>query len=174
MFVPHRVDVGKYLEPTNSLKIIFESAYNKGEAIRKERGDLVCWNGHYSRVYVRKAQYHYGWDWGPSLVTCGPWKPISLERYQCQITDIRLDVSLSEDLKSANVAVDLEIDANSTGHIVQTLLIGPAGDLISTTQLNGASGIIDIPKPMLWYPFTHGDQPLYKIQAKVTSSSGLR
>ncbi len=20
---------------------------------------------------VRKAQYHYGWDWGPQFVTCG-------------------------------------------------------------------------------------------------------
>jgi beta-mannosidase len=30
------------------------------------------------RVYVRKAQYQFGWDWGPRLVTCGIWKDIRL------------------------------------------------------------------------------------------------
>jgi beta-mannosidase len=30
------------------------------------------------RVYVRKAQYQFGWDWGPRLVTCGIWKEVRL------------------------------------------------------------------------------------------------
>jgi beta-mannosidase len=33
------------------------------------------------RVFVRKAQYQFGWDWGPRLVTCGIWKPVRLEAY---------------------------------------------------------------------------------------------
>lgn len=28
-----------------------------------------CWNGDPSRLFVRKAGYHYGWDWGPTLMT---------------------------------------------------------------------------------------------------------
>ncbi len=30
------------------------------------------------RVYVRKAQYQFGWDWGPRLVTCGIWKDVRI------------------------------------------------------------------------------------------------
>ena len=29
---------------------------------------------------VRKAQYHWGWDWGPRLRGCGIWKDVSLVR----------------------------------------------------------------------------------------------
>lgn len=30
------------------------------------------------RVFVRKAQYQFGWDWAPRLVTCGIWKDVRL------------------------------------------------------------------------------------------------
>ena len=30
------------------------------------------------RVYIRKAQYQFGWDWGPRFVTCGIWKDVRL------------------------------------------------------------------------------------------------
>ena len=29
-------------------------------------------------IFARKAGYHYGWDWGPRLVTSGIWRPIEL------------------------------------------------------------------------------------------------
>ena len=172
MFVPQRVNVGKHLKSTNSLQIVFESAFNKGEAIRAERGNLLCWNGHYSRVYVRKAQYHYGWDWGPSLVTCGPWKPISLERYFCQITDVKLEVILSNDMKAAKVVIDTEVQATSVSYQIEASLVDPSGKSVLTTRLEGCSGAINIQNPMLWYPFTHGQQPLYKMHLRVLSDSG--
>jgi len=31
--------------------------------------------------FSRKAAYHYGWDWGPRLVTAGIWKPIKLRAF---------------------------------------------------------------------------------------------
>lgn len=30
------------------------------------------------RAFVRKAQYQFGWDWGPRLVTCGMWKDVRI------------------------------------------------------------------------------------------------
>jgi beta-mannosidase len=32
--------------------------------------------------FSRKAAYHYGWDWGPRLVTAGIWKPIKIRGYK--------------------------------------------------------------------------------------------
>ena len=32
-----------------------------------------------NRVYVRKAQFHFGWDWGAKFVGCGVWKDVRLE-----------------------------------------------------------------------------------------------
>ena len=30
------------------------------------------------RVWMRKAQYGFGWDWGPRLPTIGLWRPVEL------------------------------------------------------------------------------------------------
>ncbi|NUQ80420.1 MAG: glycoside hydrolase family 2 protein [Bacteroidetes bacterium] len=32
-------------------------------------------------VYNRKAQFHFGWDWGPRLVTSGIWRPVYIESW---------------------------------------------------------------------------------------------
>ena len=171
MFVPYRVNIGDILKPKNKLEIFFESAYNKGEAMRDERGHLVCWNGHYSRVYVRKAQYHYGWDWGPSLVTCGPWKPISLERYTSRITDVDVEVILSEDLTAAEISIHADVESNDSNVSVEVSVIDPTGNTLSTKKLDGRSTTFEIPSPQLWYPFSHGDQPLYKVHTRLLSSN---
>jgi beta-mannosidase len=69
MFQEHRVDVTSHLKPGfNDLGIVFHSALRKGREEVAKRGELACWNGEPSRLYVRKAQYHWGWDWGTSSV----------------------------------------------------------------------------------------------------------
>lgn len=37
--------------------------------------------------FARKAGYHYGWDWGPRLVTSGIWRPVLLEAWD----DLRIE-----------------------------------------------------------------------------------
>jgi len=65
MFHEHRVDVTHLLKNgRNNLGIVFQSALKRGRAEVAKRGNLLCWNGEPSRLYVRKAQYHWGWDWG--------------------------------------------------------------------------------------------------------------
>ena len=40
-------------------------------------------------VFVRKAGYHFGWDWGPRLVTSGIWRTVSLEAWdEARINDV--------------------------------------------------------------------------------------
>lgn len=66
MFHEHRVEITSLVSSTkcNGLEIIFESALKRGRAEVAKRGSLALWNGEPSRLYVRKAQYHWGWDWG--------------------------------------------------------------------------------------------------------------
>ena len=32
-------------------------------------------------LYSRKAQFHYGWDWGPRFVTCGIWRSVYIQAW---------------------------------------------------------------------------------------------
>lgn len=58
MFVEYRVPVKSLLkEGNNELSIHFPSTYLKGLDLEAEFGKKQAWNGHSSRVHVRKAQY---------------------------------------------------------------------------------------------------------------------
>ena len=171
MFIPYRIVIQRLL-PTNTIRIDFKSALREGEALREERGHLLCWNGHYSRVYVRKAQYHYGWDWGPCLITCGPWKPIYLERYRVRIKNVKIHPTLSEKLDAVTIAIHLSIDHRKPDHKVELSLLDPSGKTIRQMVLQELNATIKLESPQLWYPFTHGEQPLYKANINVLSHSG--
>ncbi|TPX16242.1 uncharacterized protein E0L32_003891 [Thyridium curvatum] len=172
MFIGHRVDVRHLLKPENELEITFESAYDKGEALRAKYGDRICWNGHYGRIYVRKAQYHFGWDWGPSFMTCGPWKPVSLERYTSRIDDIHVDIDLADDFTQAVLKIAIDVEPKVEHHSVEVELKRPDGSVISTTQAVNGSTSIPVTQPQLWYPHTHGAQPLYQLQVWLRSAAG--
>ncbi len=80
MFRQWKVGIKKLLKPTgNKLYILFRSAQNIVDSLAKAAIPYVIPDN--PRAYVRKAQYHFGWDWGPKFTTCGIWKPIRLEAY---------------------------------------------------------------------------------------------
>lgn len=79
MFRQWKADVKPLLKPQNELKVVFYSAQNKADSIAKAALPLVLPD--HSRAYVRKAQYHFGWDWGPIFITCGIWKDVYLLAY---------------------------------------------------------------------------------------------
>ena len=80
MFRQWRADVKSILRSgDNQLKIVFQSAQNVVDSLAKK--DLPYVLPDNPRVYVRKAPYHFGWDWGPKLTTCGVWKEVRLEAY---------------------------------------------------------------------------------------------
>ena len=115
MFVPARVPVSSRLRAgTNQLLIHFQSALNYGKSQEEQLGTLPAWNGDDSRVYVRKAQYHYGWDWGPCLLTAGPWQAIRLEASAVRIADVRCPVKVSADLDRAEISVQVMLEAEGT------------------------------------------------------------
>jgi beta-mannosidase len=76
MFRSWSVDVKPYLKGgENTLQIIFESAVKKGKADAAKLPYILPGD---EKVFTRKAQYQYGWDWGPRFVTCGIYNPIKL------------------------------------------------------------------------------------------------
>lgn len=80
MFRQWRVAVKPFLHPgNNKLVVVFQSAQNVVDSLAKKDLPFVIPDN--PRAYVRKAQYHFGWDWGPKFTTCGIWKAVRLETY---------------------------------------------------------------------------------------------
>lgn len=61
---------------TNHLKVVFHSAVQKG---KQEALKLPYTLPEKERIFVRKAQYQFGWDWAPRFVTAGIWKKVQLK-----------------------------------------------------------------------------------------------
>lgn len=101
-----KVDVKKYLKKSNSLKIIFLSPFKIEEA-KANNNPYKLPEG--NRIYTRKAQFQYGWDWGPKYNTMGIWRPVYLEFWdEVKIEDIYVKpVHLSEDSANLNVEISL-------------------------------------------------------------------
>lgn len=66
---------------SNDLQITFHSAVTHDLAAAKALLDSQGFALPANYSHSRKAAYHYGWDWGPRLVTAGVWKPIHLRAF---------------------------------------------------------------------------------------------
>ncbi len=80
MFRQWKADVKNLLKKQgNELRILFSSAARHDDSLAAI--SAIPLSGENNRMYSRKAQYQYGWEWGPRLVTCGIWKPIHWEAW---------------------------------------------------------------------------------------------
>jgi len=89
MFRSWIVDVKDVIKPTkNRLKVLFKSVVKyDDEELRKFGKHVLPSSYDDAEVYSRKAAYHFGWDWGPKIVTCGIWKPVNLRGWQSSKID---------------------------------------------------------------------------------------
>ncbi|KAJ4478021.1 glycoside hydrolase family 2 protein [Lentinula aciculospora] len=178
-FVGYRVNVKSTLRTgENELVLNFSSAFKKGRDIEKQHGKLNLWNGDSSRLHVRKAQYNYGWDWGPILMTVGPWKPVYLELYKNRISDLDIRNDVSKDL-DVRMTVDMTLFDNTLAVLASLALKAPDGTIItsnnnirtngSRTQATFSFGKGEL---QLWYPVGYGKQPIYTVEADLIDEDG--
>lgn len=86
MFRQWRINIKGKLRPTdNKLFIRFYAAQNKVDSLAK--ADLPFFIPDNSRAYIRKAQFHFGWDWGPKLTSAGIWKEVRIEAFDKQASE---------------------------------------------------------------------------------------
>ena len=179
MFLPQRVDITDLVKEEKQyvLDIYFDSALLRAREIEKQHPEhkFIAFNGETARLAVRKAQYHWGWDWGPVLMCAGIWKPIRLEVYSARILDIRTDVSFAADYKSANVHVTVETESVGRHKLHVRIAVSldgkPVAETTSIVERDGkASADLTIKQPSLWMPSGHGSQSLYHVNVTLSST----
>ncbi len=73
MFRQWRAEVKKELSPKNANTLLIRFLPAATIAREKKKKEPLAYPDN-ERIYTRKAQYQFGWDWGPRLVTAGIWK----------------------------------------------------------------------------------------------------
>lgn len=155
-------------EGDNELRVTFTSAVKEG----KERAKKVPFTLPESpRSLVRKAQYQFGWDWGPRLVTAGIWKEVKLEFWnKAKFINIQVQQqSLMENL--AEISVNMEIFAEEEGEYTVGFNINKVNSGFQLKKgLNKVSVPFKIKNPKLWQPNGWGEANLYDFNIDLSKN----
>lgn len=183
MFVGWDISCKQYLkEGDNILAVHFHSAVKKGmEKLQKldyilKASNEIAPDDERTNVFTRKAPFHYGWDWGPRLVTCGIWRPVHIYAWNsAKIESVFINTESLSDEK-AELSATLTLDATVTS---RSLLQVVVDDKLLTEKIielkNGknkaeASFIID--NPELWWTNGLGEQKLYDVRLVLKDENG--
>ncbi len=184
MFREWLVDVKPQIkEGANELRILFRSPVVEGLKKYDANGYVIpvsdndqAINGEVEggkaiSVYTRKAGYHFGWDWGPRLVSSGLWRPVYLTVWDdARIENLQLKQnSVSE--KEATLTAVFEIEGNSEN--TATVFIENDGKELARADIKLTKGISTYPvdfkieNPKLWWTNGLGEAHLYNIKGKL-------
>lgn len=148
MFRTWEVEVKKLLKVgKNELRIELFSSIKKAKEEAKKLSYVLPGD---EKVFVRKAQYQFGWDWGPRFVTCGIWKPIKILFWnEAQIVNVCFEQKeLNENLAKLNFR--FTINTQKAGNYVVKMDIMPF-----RFHLKKGTNVVHVPieikNPILWW-----------------------
>ena len=127
-------------------------------------------------VFARKAGYHYGWDWGPRLVTSGIWRPVVLSAWNdLKINNIRYIRENITD-KNASLKVVAEVEATKSGTATMTVTTDELKQKwTAKVQLKQGKNTVEIPvsirNPKLWWCNGLGEPNLYHFTTSISLGS---
>jgi beta-mannosidase len=123
------------------------------------------------RTLVRKAQFGWGWDWGPDLPTVGVWRPVRLERRNGPaIAGVNFTT-----LGIGEAAADIRVEVEFVGDLEVTIdILDPDGGAAAHASRRGAGAVaLTIERPLLWWTADLGAQPLYTLIASLPNGARL-
>ncbi len=153
----------------NILKVRFRSAVNMGKVLA---GKVPFTMPESPRSFIRKAQYQFGWDWGPRLVTSGIWKEVQLNFWnQAKLKNLKIEQKNST-RQRADLLVHAEILADRDGKY-SVLINGNSRNISLKSGINKISLPYQIKNPKLWQPNGWGEPNLYILKISLEKDSKM-
>ena len=183
MFIPAEFDVTQCLRPgANTLAVRFDPVV----ATIGERPwiDDQWTPRNPIRVWVRKAQFSFGWDWAPRLVSVGIWRDVTLRRYQGARLRSIFFKTLEITPQAARVAVEVEAEqwADLPGLTAHVCLERNGESLTGTVPLIPSLSArsqpqseiaLEVPEPALWWTHDLGEPALYNLTVELRAGDEL-
>jgi beta-mannosidase len=174
MFVPRRVDARALLRVgANELLLRFDPPLARAREREAQHGKRPLWNGDSARLHARKAQYHFGWDWGPVLLASGPWRAVRRHGWEARIVDV--DCRPQVDLANGSATLELrtELAGASAALQLEHELLDPEGRVVASASVSAttARATLAVAEPRLWWPVGMGAQPLYTLRTRIVDGT---
>ncbi|NGP61166.1 glycoside hydrolase family 2 protein [Paenibacillus thiaminolyticus] len=181
MFISHSFEVTREL--------------NKGKNVLAVKLDPVhlhvkskmqyYWSGFSKkRIWTRKNQSHYGWDWGPRLVCAGIWKDVHLvKRSRAYVDNVFAHtVEVKDGVAMIEVAVEARVFDRRGACTAEVALLDAEGRQVAGRTFvldrglgfmpdgaicaHGLSGStrLKVPNPRLWWTHDLGEPYLYRLE----------
>lgn len=183
MFREWKVDCKDILKSTNTIRIKFRNVFTENlpkynnAPYRLQAYDNNDQAEVKINMYSRKAGYHFGWDWGPRLITYGIWRPIYIEAWN----DIKLNdvfvIQKNVSAVKADINSKLEILSDSQKDVLVKLLVNNSEITSNIFKLskgmNEKEFSFEMKNPKLWWTNGLGEQHLYDFKYQVISDGNI-
>ena len=134
--------------------------HNVYDAMGEEEQDKYCSIFHANRIFVRKAQCHFSWDWAPKFPGYGIYRDVMLvSEKKAAVDSVAVETELSGDMTFRVAFGDkfcgkVEIKVSLEGQTVASKTLDVSAKKFLTN--------LHIDDPALWWPRGYGEQPIYE------------
>jgi beta-mannosidase len=182
-FVGWEKEVKRWLKPgENQLRIYFHSPIKVGlQALAKHQYGLPATNDQSERgglgdkkvsAFLRKPGYHFGWDWGPRLVSSGIYRPIRLMGWnKARLSDVYFHQDSITEYKAyltARCEVFSRVEHEGLLEIFQGDTLLGSQEIAMLEGHNEFHVPLEIYDPQLWWTHDLGKPQLYNLKARLS------
>ena len=130
----------------------------------------------HKRIWLRKPQSQFSWDWSPRLINVGIFKSVHLDWTDDPVRLERLVpiVQLADDLQKAVVKARVLVEGlakEAVAGVVKVSMPGLEASFSKEVQIQPGLAPYEVEFEVsdyeLWWPIGQGAQPLYAIQASL-------
>ncbi|MCC1482979.1 beta-mannosidase [Winogradskyella immobilis] len=166
------INVKSIIKLENELRLVFKNTAKK-ENIEKAKLPYQLPEG--NRIFTRKPQFQYGWDWGPKFITSGIWRPIKL----IANNDLRIrnayiiQNELNDSISKLNLHMNLaynRTDGYTFEVFVNDSLVAISEDGFQYSPMNIP---FEIKTPKRWWPHNLGEPYLYDVKVVVKDGNTI-
>ncbi|HSD13046.1 MAG TPA: glycoside hydrolase family 2 protein [Flavobacterium sp.] len=170
MFRTWKTAVKKHLKVgQNKLKVVFHSAVKKGKEEAKKLPYTLPGD---EKIFTRKAQYQYGWDWGPRFVTAGIWKKVQLHFWNsAKIENLRYEQKSLSDAK-AELLFIAELNCRKAGDYLLKINNKSASYSLKKGR-NQLKISYEISNPKRWWSHGLGEAHLYPFTVSISQATKI-
>ncbi len=182
MYRSWTIDCQSLVKAENKLRILFHSPLKINQTQLDTLGyELPAGNDAAEKkvsIFTRKAPYHFGWDWGPRIVTAGIWRPVYIQAWsEAKINDSYIE---QKSLNDQQAQLNAQVDIHSTqSQNIKLTLKDHRNRVIAekATEIQAGEQTLNIPfviqNPKRWWSNGLGEAHLYRYQIELSSETKL-